>query len=109
MNPATRVGPLAWAHCPLEPSSAAAWLICSASRERLAAYLQEVDFDLPMAEAIAGFSIRQAGWFVLSLALALGLVALLLSGYFNGRRARAGLRPRHQRPGDPGQIGQRRV
>jgi hypothetical protein len=43
-----------------------------------------------MAGDIAGFSIRQAGWFVVLLALSLGLVALLLSGYFSGRRARVG-------------------
>jgi hypothetical protein len=66
------------------------WLIYSSSRERLVAYLQEVRFDATMAEAIAGFSIRQVGWFVLSLALALGLVAVSLSGYFNGQRARVG-------------------
>jgi hypothetical protein len=30
------------------------------------------------------------GWFILLLTLALGLLALVLSGYFNGRRARAG-------------------
>ena len=66
------------------------WLIYSASGDRLVAYLQEVDFEATMAGAIASFSIRQAGWFVLFLALALGLVALMLSGYFNGRRARTG-------------------
>ena len=71
-------------------ASLVAWLIYSASRERLVAYLQEVDFDSAMAGAIASFSIRQAGCFVLLLALALGFVALLLSGYFSGRRARVG-------------------
>jgi Bacterial membrane protein YfhO len=71
-------------------ASMVGWFIYSASRERLMAYLQEVDFDAAMAGAIASFSIRQVGWFILFLALALGLLALLLSGYFNGRRARAG-------------------
>jgi len=66
------------------------WLIYSGSRDRLVAYLQEVDFDATMAGSIAGFSIRHAGLFVLFLALALGLLALVLSGYFSGRRARAG-------------------
>lgn len=64
------------------------WLIYASSRERLVAYLLKVDFDAAMADAIAGFSIRQMGWFVLFLALSLGLLALILSGYFNGRRAR---------------------
>jgi hypothetical protein len=71
-------------------ASLVAWLIYSDSRHRLAAYLQEVDFDSIMADAIAGFSIRQAGWFVVLLALALGLVALLAGGFFSGRRARVG-------------------
>ncbi len=71
-------------------ASLVAWLIYSSSRERLVAYLQEVHFDAAMASAIAGFSIRQAGWFILFLTLALGLVALILSGYFGGRRARLG-------------------
>ena len=71
-------------------ASLVGWLIYSTSRERLAAYLQEVNFDSAMAAAIANFSIRQAGWFVLFLALALGLVAVALSGYFSGRRARTG-------------------
>ena len=69
-------------------ASLLAWLIYFASRERLVAYLQEVDFDAAMAGAIASFSIRQAGWFVLWLALALSLLGLFLSGYFSGRRAR---------------------
>ena len=71
-------------------ASLVAWLIYSASRARLVAYLEEVGFEGAMAGDIAGFSIRQAAWFVAWLALALSLVILLLSGCFNGRRARAG-------------------
>ncbi len=71
-------------------ASLVGWLIYSGSRDRLAAYLQEVDFDEGMAVAIASFSIRQAGWFILFLGLALSLLALVLSGYFSGRRARMG-------------------
>ncbi len=71
-------------------ASLVAWLLYSASRERLVAYLQAVNFDPAMARAIASFSIRQPGWFILFLALALGLLALMLSGYFGDRRARAG-------------------
>jgi len=67
-----------------------AWFIYYASRERLVAYLQEVGFEGAMAGDIAGFSIRQAGWFVVWLALALSLLTLLLSGCFSGRRARVG-------------------
>jgi len=68
-------------------ASLVAWLIYSSSRERLAQYLQEVGFDATLGGAIAGFSIRQVGWFILFLALGLGLLAMALSGYFNGRRA----------------------
>jgi hypothetical protein len=71
-------------------ASLVAWLIYSGSRERLVAYLQEVRFDSTMADAIASFSIRQVGWFVLYLGLALGLLAVSLSGYFSGRRTRLG-------------------
>jgi hypothetical protein len=66
------------------------WWIYAASRERLIAYLQEVDFDQTAAGTIASFSIRQVGWYALFLALGLTAVALIMSGYFNGRRARAG-------------------
>jgi hypothetical protein len=71
-------------------ASLVAWLIYSSSRERLVAYLQEVGFEGAMAGDIAGFSIRQAGWFIVWLGLALVLMALLLSGWFSGRRARVG-------------------
>jgi hypothetical protein len=71
-------------------ASLLAWLVYSSSLGRLVAYLQEVDFDEGMAVAIANFSIRQAGWFILFLGLALGLLTLVLSGFFSGRRARAG-------------------
>ncbi len=68
----------------------AGWFIYSSSRDHLMAYLQRVDFSQEMAGAIASFSIHQVGWFLLRLVLALGLLALVMSGYFNGRRARAG-------------------
>ena len=71
-------------------ASLVGWLIYSKSQERLVAYLQEVRFDPTMADAIASFSIRQVGWFVLYLGLALGLLAVSLSGYFNGWRTRLG-------------------
>jgi hypothetical protein len=70
--------------------SLVAWLIYFSSHDRLVAYLLEVKFDSAMAGAIASFSIRQVGWFVLALVLALGLLAVSLSGYFSGRRMRLG-------------------
>jgi hypothetical protein len=66
------------------------WWIYAASHERLVAYLQEVDFDQSTATAIASFSVRQVGWYILFLALGMAAVAGAMSGYFNGRRAKAG-------------------
>jgi Bacterial membrane protein YfhO len=66
------------------------WLIYASSRKDLEAYLQLVQFDSGMAKLVAGFSIRQVGWFILLLALAAGLLTLVLSGWFAGRRAKWG-------------------
>jgi len=66
------------------------WLIYAAARTHLINYLQEVQFEEAMAKAIATFSLRQVGWFILLLAISIGLFTVVLSGYFNGRRARIG-------------------
>ena len=66
------------------------WLIYSSSKDRLVGYLQEVQFDEGTARIIAAFSLRQVGWFIFFLVLSIGLVTLVLSGYFSGRRARTG-------------------
>jgi hypothetical protein len=67
-----------------------AWLTYASSRQSLEAYLRTVQFDEARASAIAGFSINQVGWFVLSFVLAGGLLVLILSGAFGGTRARWG-------------------
>jgi hypothetical protein len=66
------------------------WLIYASSRPALVQYLQTVQFDASLAAAIASFSIRQAGVFVLLFALCAGAVVLVLSGRFAGKRARWG-------------------
>ena len=79
-------------------ASLVGWLAYASFRGRLVEYLTEMGGlegqrpgdALAIAQAIASFSIRQVGWFVLFLTLGLGLLAVALSGYFNGRRARAG-------------------
>lgn len=71
-------------------ASLLAWLIYASSRSHLINYLQAVQFDETMASAIATFSVRQVGWFILLLVLAIGLFTVILSGYFSGRRARIG-------------------
>ena len=67
-----------------------AWAIYSASRAQLISYLQTVAFDEGMANLIANFSIRSAGIFVLLLATALGLIALVVSGKFTGPKTKLG-------------------
>ena len=71
-------------------SCALGWLIYASSQKDLETYLQTVQFDPDMAKAIAGCSIRQVAWFVLFLSLAAGMVALIVSGWFAGRRAKWG-------------------
>jgi hypothetical protein len=68
--------------------SGLAWLIYAASRDNLEAYLQTVQIDRELAKAVAGFSIGEVGLFVLFLALTVGLVTLVLSGFFAGQRAK---------------------
>ena len=67
------------------------WLIYASARTSLEHYLQTVHFDESMARAIAGFSIGQAGWFVLFLFLTVALMAGILSRRFAGERAKLGL------------------
>jgi hypothetical protein len=64
------------------------WIIYAASKGALASYLATVGFDPDMAPAIAAFSVRQMGWFVIFFMLDAGLVALILSGRFAGARAK---------------------
>lgn len=63
------------------------WLIYVKSRPALEHYIASVDFSDAAAEQIAGFSIRQAGVFVLLLAILSGLLILIFSGAFAGRRS----------------------
>ena len=66
-----------------------AWLIYALQKPNLVAYLKTVGFpDENLASQIAAFSASQIGWFILFFALAAGLLALILSGVFAGRRAR---------------------
>jgi len=66
------------------------WLIYASSRPGLEAYLQTVQFDAAMAKEIAGFSLRQVGWFVVFLTLAVASVTLVLSGALAGPRGKWG-------------------
>jgi hypothetical protein len=66
------------------------WMIYGSARGSLVEYLQTVQFDEETARAIAGFSWRAVGWFLLWFALGAGVLTLVLSGWFAGARARLG-------------------
>jgi hypothetical protein len=68
-----------------------AWLIYALQKTNLVSYLKTVGFaDENTAGQIAAFSVGQVGWFILFLALVMGLFTLILSGAFAGRRAKWG-------------------
>lgn len=67
--------------------SLAGWLAYAKARPALERYIVSAQFSDTMAEQIAGFSIRQVGLFVLVLAVISGLLILIFSGAFAGRRA----------------------
>ena len=69
------------------------WLIYSSSRPSVEEYIASVaggsmTGDTP--QALAAFSIREVGWFVLFFFLAVALLVLVLSGWFAGKRAKLG-------------------
>src|SRR5262249_39676279 len=65
-----------------------ALVIYGGSQSDLAAHLTANGFDLDSAKKIAAFSVGEVGKFVLFLAVAVGLVTLIQSGYFAGARAK---------------------
>ena len=81
----------------LTAASAIGWVIYQAQKPALIAYLGKVGFgdtdpaNPNSASAIAAFSIGQAGWSLALLAIAAGLLLLVITGYFNGPRARTGM------------------
>jgi hypothetical protein len=78
-----------WVRCCLALLGVAvfAWIAYASSRQSLERYLETVNFSEQLASLIAGHSIRQVGWFVMSLALSTGVVVLFFSGAFAGQRA----------------------
>jgi hypothetical protein len=64
-----------------------AWFVYAHSRGALEQYLEKVEFDPTSAQTIAAFSIKQAGWFVVLLVLAVGIVAAIVSGRFSGKQS----------------------
>ena len=76
--------------CVALAAAVAALVVYAGKAARLVAYLQEAGFDAARSRALAAFSLRQAGWFLLLLTLALTLVAAILIGFFKGRRTWVG-------------------
>ncbi len=68
-----------------------AFLGYSARKTALQQQLSETGFDPGMSAMIARFSVNEVGLFVLFLILSVGLVMLIMSGTFAGRRARLGV------------------
>ncbi|HLX72729.1 MAG TPA: polysaccharide biosynthesis/export family protein, partial [Verrucomicrobiae bacterium] len=65
----------------------AGWLTYAAVRPAVEKYLTEVQFGPNLAHEITGFSLTQVAWFVVFLTLNCGLLLLIFSGLFAGRRA----------------------
>lgn len=65
-----------------------AWMMYASSKGALIRYLTEVDFDAQSAAAIADFSTRQPGWFLLFFALTGAWLVTVLSGFCRGGRSR---------------------
>lgn len=70
--------------------SAVAWLIYAAGRQDVEVYLKKTGFGSEQAPGIVTFSLHEVGWFVLFFVLTTALLALAMSGYFGGRRAKLG-------------------
>jgi hypothetical protein len=72
------------------------FLIYLSEKTEMIAYLQKVGFGDTdathdnSAPAILAFSYGQMEWFLVLLAVAIGLVLLVVAGYFNGPRAKTG-------------------
>jgi hypothetical protein len=68
----------------------AGWLTYAFCRQSVDVYLQDVGFDPRLAPAISGYSLQQVGWFLFFLVAGSGLLLLIFSGTFAGRRAKWG-------------------
>ncbi len=86
-----------WASVAAVIAAAVAWFIYNSKMPQLVQYLHIVGFpgDDPSREnsgaAIAAFSVHQVAWFVALLAVAAGLLILIITGYFSGSRAKLGM------------------
>jgi hypothetical protein len=70
---------------------AVAWLKYATESQSLADYLRTVQFRPESVDNIANFSVHQAGWALLLLILATGLLVAVFAGKLGGARARWGV------------------
>jgi hypothetical protein len=63
------------------------WLFYASARGKLEQFLQNNGFNDAQATAISRYSVGEVGWFILFLALSVGLVVLIVSRVSQGRRA----------------------
>jgi hypothetical protein len=63
-------------------------LMYGSSKHALMKHLETVGFPAPLNEQVASFSLGEAGYALVFLALAVGLVLSAMSGWFSGRRAK---------------------
>ncbi len=67
------------------------WFFYASKKTALVSYLQARGFgDQDFAQQIIAFSISQAGWWLVIFAVAIALLALVLTGHFAGKRAKLG-------------------
>lgn len=64
------------------------WIAYGASQGSMVAYLQTVQFDEGLARAIAKFSVKQVGWFVVLLIVSVVLLTMIIKGKFAGAKAK---------------------
>ena len=73
----------------LVPTSLFLWLLYSSSFKTLQRHLaDQLGFEPPHAQSITQFSVNEVGWAVFFLALTVGALLALMSGWFAGRRAK---------------------
>jgi len=71
--------------------SVVGWLVYSSEKPAMIQYLKAVGFpNDENAAAMVNFSLGQVVWFLVLLALGVGLLLVILTGYFSGPRARMG-------------------
>jgi len=76
-----------WALLGVVVVSLLGWLVYAASRQDLEKFIFKAGFpDARLAEQMARFSINEVMWFVVFLAVAAGLIIMVVGGFFAGKR-----------------------